>query len=305
MQRKVAILASDDMMPDAPRQREDAFERDEQMGKLVPALAARGLGCELIPWRGADARAGEFAALLPLFAWDYWDARGDFLATLERAGRTTRVLNPPDLLRWNTDKSYLERLGAHGAPLIPTQVVDRVTDEAAMTAFAAFGTTRLVAKPLVGAGAWRQALLVQGEPLPPEAELPPGRAMLQPFLPSVGEEGELSLLFFGGAFAHGLRKLPRSGDYRIQSLYGGREVAWEAEPDVVELARGSLALLGALGFDTPLYARVDLLRGLDGHMKLIEMELVEPYLYFGLSEGDGGENRAAKRFAAALAGRLE
>ena len=298
---KVAVLASADMMPGADRERADAFERDEQMGKLVPALAARGLECELVEWREAERRAGEFAAMLPLLCWDYWDHRGDFLGALERAAERTRVLNAPELIRWNTSKSYLEEMGRRGAPLIPTQVVERVTDEAAMNAFAAFGCTELVAKPLVGAGAWRQALLRQGEALPPGGELPPGRAMLQPFLPSVREEGELSLLFFGGAFSHGLRKLPKGGDYRIQSLYGGREVAWEPEAELVELAERCVGMVGGV----PLYARVDLLRGLDGEWKLIEMEMVEPYLYLGLSGGEGAENAGARRFVEALVGRLE
>ena len=297
---KVAVLASSNMMPGAADQREDAFERDEQMGKLVPALAAHGVGCELVEWRGADRRADEFAAVMPLLCWDYWDHREEFLRTMERAAERTKVFNAPDTLRWNTDKSYLDELGSKGARLIPTEVVERFSDEAAMNAYAAFGTNTLVVKPLVGGGAWRQALLKQGEPLPPESELPPAETMIQPFLPSVVEEGETSMLFFGGKFSHALQKTARSGDYRIQSQYGGREVPIVPEPEVAEFARSQLALLD----ETPLYARVDLLRGLDGEMCLIEMEMVEPYLYLGLSEGEGGENRGAKAFAEALVGLL-
>ena len=194
----------------------------------------------------------------------------------------------------------MDELGRKGARLIPPQVVGRFSDEAAMNAFAAFGTNTLVVKPLVGGGAWRQALLKQGEPLPPDSELPPAETMIQPFLPSVLEEGETTLLFFGGKFSHALRKLPKAGDYRIQSQYGGREAPIVPEPEVAEFARSQLALLD----ETPLYARVDLLRGLDGEMCLIEMEMVEPYLYLGLSEGEGGEKRGAKAFAEALASLL-
>ena len=75
-------------------------------------------------------------------------------------------------------------------------------------------------KPLVGGGAWRQALIKKGEALPDADDLPLGACLIQPFLPGVPEEGEYSMIFFGGRFSHALNKRPKSGDYRVQSLYG-------------------------------------------------------------------------------------
>ena len=298
--RRVAVLASADMMPDSASPRADAFERDEQMQKLRPALAAHGVGVELRPWRELDGFAGEFDAVLPLLCWDYWDDRDVFLAALEWASLHTRVFNPPEMLRWNTDKRYLLELASKGVPGVPTLEVERTTEAAVADAFAHFQTDQLVAKPRIGAGAWRQARLARGEALPPESDLPPGAALLQPFLPSIEEDGEVSLLFFGGAFSHALRKRAKAGDYRIQSLYGGREERLEATPVMRDVAAQALSHIS----QTPLYARVDLVRGLDGAWALIELELVEPYLYLGLSSGEGGSNQGAQRFAAALAGAL-
>ena len=293
MEKKVAVLASDNMMPGAENAREDAFERDEQMGKLVPCLAARGVECELVRWREAAKRAGEFDAVMPLLCWDYWDDREAFLAEMERAAERTRVFNAPKMLRWNTDKIYLQQFADGGVPTLPTRFVDEVGEAEVLDGFERFGTDTLVIKPRVGAGAWRQALVRMGEPLPGADALPPGAAMIQPFMEAVATEGEVSMLWFGGELSHALRKLPKAGDYRIQSLYGGREVPHEAENELRALAT---AVLGALP-ELPLYARVDCLRGNDGEWKLIELELVEPYLYLGLSEGEGADNKGANLFA--------
>jgi len=312
--KNVAILASDDMMPGAVTERGDAFERDEQMGKLVPALAMLGVDCALLRWREAAERAGDYDAVLPLLCWDYWDEREAFLTVLERAAKTTRVLNGVELLRWNTDKRYLEELGAgtanlRGAPIIETEVVERIDSDAVARAFDRFGTDRLVIKPQVGAGAWRQVSVRRGEALPDAGEMPSGRAMIQPFLKAVETEGEISMLFFDGVLSHALRKTPKPGDYRIQSLYGGREEAVVATPDMIAIADGALAQMQARFGALPLYARVDVLRGNaengDGSWRLIECEMVEPYLYFGLSDGEGGENAGARAFAAALVNRLD
>ena len=124
--------------------------------------------------------------------------------------------------------------------------------------------------------------------------------MIQAFLPSVIEEGEYSFLYFGGSFSHALIKRPKKGGYRIQSLYGGTEETYTPSKQERVSAR---SVLNALTF-TPLYARVDLLRGRDGKLKLIELEMLEPYLYLAHAEGEGGENKGAQKLATALEKRL-
>lgn len=299
---KIAILASDNMMPGAKEAREDQFELTEQMGKIGPAFAALGMEAEVLRWREAGDRAGEFAAMLPLFIWDYFEPGNlpKFLEQIEQAATKTKVFNSPSLLRWNTDKRYLEELQAKGAPVIPSKIVERVREENVAAAFDVFDTDRIVIKPLIGGGAWRQALHRKDAPFPHEDELPPAAAILQPFLPSVAEEGEYSLLYFGGEFSHAVNKRAKAGDYRIQSLYGGKEHPYAPSDSELQTAQDVLATLPEM----PLYARVDLLRGLDGELKLIELEIVEPYLYMPFAEGEGGDNAGAQKLAAALKARL-
>lgn len=300
--KKVAILASDNMMPGHPNERADFFERDEEMGKLVPAFAAQGMALDLIPWRGASEKADEYDAMLPLLVWDYFEGNETaFTAEMAKIEAKTKLFNKFSTLKWNANKSYLDELEHEGAPVIGTITVDRVSERAVNKAFAELETDTLVIKPQIGGGAWRQVLYKKGEPFPSRAELPPEGAMIQAFLPSVIEEGEYSFLYFGGQFSHGLIKRPKKGDYRIQSLYGGTEETYE--PSSAERA-SARAVLNALDF-TPLYARVDLLRGLDGRLKLIELEMIEPYLYLAHAEGEGAENEGAQKLAQALAKKLD
>ena len=299
--KKIAILASDNMMPGHANEREDSFERDEEMGKLVPAFAAQGMELDLIRWRDAAEKADDYDAMLPLLVWDYFEGNeAAFTAEMAKAETKTKLFNNFKTLRWNANKSYLDELENHGAPVISTITVKRVTETGVSRAFEELKTETLVIKPQVGGGAWRQVLYKKGDPFPNKGDLPPEGAMIQAFLPSVVKEGEYSFLYFGGQFSHGLIKRPKSGDYRIQSLYGGTEVTYEPSSQERASAR---EVLDALDF-TPLYARVDLLRGRDGKLKLIELEMIEPYLYLAHAEGEGADNKGAQKLAKALAKKL-
>ena len=299
---KIALLISDNLLPDAKDARPDVYELVEEVGKLTPALAANGMDLVKVRWRDIADRAGEFAAILPLFVWDYFEGNEvAFLAAIRKAEQFTPVFNDFETLKWNADKSYLDDLHARGAPVIRTLTVERVTPQNVADAFEELETDRLVIKPQVGGGAWRQVLHKKGESFPQADTLPPEGALIQPFLSSVTEEGEYSFLYFGGEFSHAARKTPKAGDYRIQSTFGGSEETYT--PTLAERGRAK-TILDTLD-PTPLYARVDLLRGEDGTLKLIELECIEPYLYLPHAKGEGGENEGAQRFAKALMARLE
>ena len=297
MMDKIALLMSENLLPDKDGRRGDAFEFDEQIGKLIPAFADQGLQLETVLWQEAPEKAADYALMMPLMVWDYAQGkRREFLTAMAKIASKTQLLNGYDVLEWNTDKHYLEVLAKKGAPVISTLSVDGVTKAGIARAFETLKTDHIVIKPRIGAGAWRQVSLKLGDPLPSASELPPGAALIQPFQKAVQDEGEYSFLFFGGKFCHAVLKHPRSGDYRIQSLYGGTEETFQPNPAQLSVAN---RILDVLDF-TPLYARVDLLRGRDGKLKLIELELVEPYLYLPHAKGEGAENSGAKMLAKAV-----
>lgn len=271
----VAILASGDMMPGAPDRRGDAWEGDAQVAVIAAALARHGYATELRRWDDAEADWSAYAAAIVSVTWDYAARADAFVAALERIAAATRLINPLDVIRWNMRKTYLRDMEARGVTVVPTLWTDAATPDQAARAFADFATDRLVIKPQVGAGAWRQVLLGAGDPWPAAASLPPGPAMIQPYLGSVAAEGEYSFIYFGGRFSHGVVKRAAPGDYRIQSSFGGTTQVYH--PDAKELAVGAAALAAV---SAPLFhARVDLVRLDDGRLALIELELIEPYLY--------------------------
>lgn len=297
----VAILISDNLIPDRHNSREDIFELDEQMQKLGPAFADQGMQLDQVRWRDAATKASDYQAMLPLFVWDYFEGNEvAFMETMREVSNKTRLLNSYDVLNWNSDKSYLNDLQKKGAPIIETITLDRVTQPDIQSAFMQLDTDKLVIKPIVGGGAWRQVLLHENDPFPNAEDLPPEGALVQPFLPSVTEEGEYSFLYFDGAFSHAVLKIPKSGDYRIQSIYGGAEQTYHPSTSEKEVAQ---QILNTLDF-VPLYARVDLLRGTDGQLRLIELELIEPYLYLPHASGEGRNNKGARLLAKALKKRL-
>ncbi len=109
-----------------------------------------------------------------------------------------------------------------------------------------------------------------------EANLPKSAMMLQPFIRSIVEEGEYSLFYFGSQFSHAILKQPQPGDFRVQEEHGGSFWSVTAEDSLKRVAEQVIHVLA----EELLYARVDLVRLDDGQPVLIELELIEPSLYF-------------------------
>ena len=260
--------------PDYPEEWDWAYEVE------AAVLLRAGFSVEARPWNDAGELAG-FDLVMPLVAWGYHLDPPRWHALLDRMEQELLpVLNPVPLLRWNSDKRYLAELGANGIATIPTRLVGRIDEEALAAARAEFGD-ELVIKPPVSASADGTHRLQPGDPLPADSK---GRTMLvQPFLRSVAEEGEYSIMLFGGRFSHAIVKRPKAGDYRVQPHLGGSELACAAPAGAIELAH---AALGAAPAEA-VYARVDMVRDNDGELAIIELELIEPSLWLQHA-ADGG-----------------
>ncbi|WP_420430237.1 ATP-grasp domain-containing protein [Hyphobacterium sp.] len=273
--RPVAFLTASCVLEEHPESREDAWEHTLEMAALRPACKHRMFSLEEVIWDDPGFAPEAYEAVIVGTCWDYMEKPDLFLSSMEAVSRQTRLLNPFPTLRWNSDKIYLSDLARKGVPTVPTIWADRATPETIAPAFAALDCDRIVVKPRIGASAWRQASLRRGEALPGAEALPPGACLIQPFLKAAESEGELTLLFFDRVFSHGLVKTPKAGDYRTQSMYGATEAATEPPAEALHVAHAALEAV-----DGPLlYARVDLMRGDDGGWKIMELELIEPYLY--------------------------
>lgn len=295
---RIAFLISGDMVAGHAEERGDQYEFELEFAELEPACRAQGYVLEPVVW-DSGFEASHYDAMVVGTVWDYTSRPDRFLRALRDWEAQCRVLNSSRVVEWNMDKRYLQALSQTGIPVVDTIWSSSADEPAIAQAFSSLDCDEVVVKPLVGAGAWRQARIKREDSLPPAGDLPPGEAMIQPFLPSIAEEGEYSLVFFGSGFSHAVLKRPRSGDYRVQSIYGGSEQSHTATPDQIAVASDILAAARELcGEPRFLYARVDMARGLDGQLKLMELELIEPYLYPEQGPGMG------MRFAQALKARL-
>lgn len=247
---------------------------------LVAAAQKRGIAFEIVRWQEKDLPARGFDAALIRSCWDYPEQPDAFLAQL-RAMETggLRLFNSADVVAWNARKTYLKDFAAAGVPSIDTLWLDAVTPQAVGRVFSDLDAAEIVLKPQVGAGsrrtirlkrnAWSDADLIAG---------PIGPAMAQPFLPAIETEGEFSIFLFGATLAHAIRKTPAPGSW-FANVNDPKFVAIEPTSEMLAMADQ----VSAAAPNGMLYARVDLVRGLDGRLALIELEAIEPFLFLAFA----------------------
>lgn len=256
----------------------------------------RRLGWEVdnVAWTDPNADWRRYDVVVIRSTWDYQNKPHAFLKTLEAIeAANVRLLNSSSLCKWNFEKTYLRDLEKRNVPTIPSRWLDRLTAEDLEASFEQFGE-RIVVKPIVGANADDTFILTRSESFPNGAtvlDLYRDKPLIvQPFLESIQTEGEYSLIYFGGRFSHAAQKIPRCGDFRVQEEHGGHFRLVELGPDLLEVGRRTLDVVE----EDWLYARVDLVRVSDGQPVVIELELIEPSLYFNL------DPESPHRFAKAL-----
>lgn len=285
---------------------------DEDLPPITAALEDLGVRVTAADWHDRSVVWDTFDLAVVRCPWDYTWHLDDFLAWIDRAGRSTTLLNPPDVLRWNVDKRYLVTLHDLGLPVVPTTVIEPGAGADPDAALRTFEDRELVVKPVVSGGAR------DTDRYPPGATaaathhidrlLAAGKAVLvQPYLDHIDEAGETGMVFLGDRFSHAFRKGPiLVGDATfIDGVYREEDITprepSHAERRVAEAVLDGIAdaLAGVTRRDL-LYARVDLVPDPDAPdgLRLMELELVEPSYFCATHAG------AAGTAAAAIAARL-
>jgi glutathione synthase/RimK-type ligase-like ATP-grasp enzyme len=256
------------------------------------------LGAEFVPWDAPGFDWSAPALVVVRATWDYQRRRDEFL----RWARSLdgRILNPPAVLEWNTDKRYLHELEDAGLPVVHTELLEP-GDELTVPA------TEFVVKPTVSAGSRDTARFSREEASRASALVAEihgsGRtAMVQPYVGSVDLRGETAVLFFDGAYSHAIHKGPllRPGADPTQEVFAAEDIAARAPtPAEREVAERVVAwTTERFGGSLP-YTRVDLVEDGTGAPLVLELELTEPSLFFAHADG------ATERFAAAIRRRLD
>jgi glutathione synthase/RimK-type ligase-like ATP-grasp enzyme len=275
---------------------------DEDLAPLEAALRDAGVAPSLTDWDDDDVDWASFDLALLRSPWDYTKRLPEFLQWAEHVATQTRLINPLEVVRWNTDKHYLAELSRAAVPTVPSHFVEPGEDGAAgLQRFFSLHPDigEFVVKPAVGAGS-RDARRYARE----DADVAAAHAqrlldsrrsvLLQPYLESVDTEGETALIYFAGRFSHAIRKGPllKRRQAPTRALFAEEHiVARTPGEDERDVAAKTLA---AVPFGQLLYARVDLIRDAAGAPEVLELEVTEPSMFFATAPG------SAARFASLI-----
>lgn len=268
-------------------------------GLLQSALEKQGLKVGRKAWCDSTMNWQQTRSAVFRTTWDYFHRFSEFSPWLDKTSAETRLFNEAGLIYWNLDKHYLGRLAELGINIVPTHYIERGDARSLAHVVNDSGWDEVILKPVISGAARHtyrfhvtdsaQHECVFGELIEREA------MMLQPFQQAILDQGELSLMIIDGQYTHAIRKTARQGDFRVQDDHGGTVHRYEASADEILFAEAAVA---AVPFDV-LYARVDLIRDNDGQLAVMELEMIEPELFFRFHPP------AADVLAAGLARRLQ
>lgn len=261
---------------------------------LTAAFEEVGLRTKRVSWSNPEidwsaSRCGLFRT-----TWDYFLRFNQFKNWMEQTAQRIIFINPINVIRWNMDKHYLADLKATGIRVVDTTFIEQNTSCDLVALLQASGADSGIVKPAVS-GTARHTYVVDNSSLesvqPIVNDLLKSEALLfQPFQKDILLNGELSLIIIDGKCTHAVRKTAKQGDFRVQDDFGGTVHDHIPTPEEIQFAESAVAACP----EKPLYARVDIVRNNAGDLAIMELELIEPELWFRKNPA------AAKPLAAAI-----
>lgn len=260
--------------------------------ELIHFLRNKDLPVVPTIWNDETVDWGSFDVAVIKSPWDYHNHLTEFWSWLDRLEKLgVKVLNPAEIIKWNSDKHYLKDIAQKGLPVIPSGYIEKGgrfdTDF-----FDHFNTDKLVIKPCVSAGAQNTMTISKSNVTERLEEvnnlLKEQDFIVQPFVEEI-KNGEWSFLFFNGNYSHCVLKTPKQGDFRVQHYHGGSISYPTPDPLHIEQAGAYLKSLP----QATLYARVDGIL-INDSFQLMELELIEPYLFLN------GDQRVLENYYQAL-----
>lgn len=266
---------------------------------LQDAMRARGWDAAPAVWDDPEVDWAAADMAIVRSTWDYSHRRDAFLEWADHVEAVSRLANPADTIRWNTDKSYLIEFAGCDIPVVPTVFIKKATGCDPEGLMARYGVDQAVFKPAIGAAGhatYRVDRHADEAPLEAVcAALARQDLLMQPYYPRIVADGEASVVAVDGIPTHAVRKLPAPGEFRVQPRLGGTHVPLALDDTLRHAAEDVLDLVE----EPALYARVDMVQNEGGRWDLMELELVEPVLFFD------GHPEAVTRLCDRVAARLE
>lgn len=261
---------------------------------VIDHLLRHGVKAEALVWDCDPQRLDEFDCCVIRSCWDYHLRPEEFLSWVRKVEARGVVLwNPADVVEWNTDKVYLRELEGRGIFIPPTVWIARGSEANLREILDRQGWNHAVVKPTISATAYRTWVTSREEAQSHQKNfeelLSESGVMVQRFIEEVKTRGEWSFMFFANEYSHAVLKRAKAGDFRVQDDFGGYTEQVTPSSDLIEQAKRIVDVVG----EKLLYVRVDGV-DIDGELRLMELELIEPLLFLGQSD------TAPKRFADAI-----
>ncbi len=267
--------------------------------RLADALRRRGCRADRLPWDAAGVDWRTFDAVVIRSTWDYDARREEFVAWAGTVG--PRLHNSAEVVRWNSDKRYLQDLADGGIPVVPTAYLSPGDPSPPLRG-------DVVVKPTLSAGArdtgrFGPATHDLARQLVTRIHASGRTAMVQPYQAAVDVSGETAVVVINGEVSHVLHKRAVLRPDEVAPVRADGLGAAEAmyDPDLVTagaataaqlaLATEAVAAVTERWGEAPLYARVDMVEDDAGAPVLMELEAIEPNLY--LEQAPGSVDRLA------------
>ncbi len=239
-----------------------------------------GIDVEPIVWDSKDTAWNHFHAVFIRSCWDYHLKYDQFFSWLERLEReNVTVLNSPELLKWNSNKSYMLDLQEKGIDIVPTILVEQTQTKSLEELLQDNDWKEAVVKPAISSNAletWLTNPQTRQDDQKRFEEMlsKHNQILIQKFVQEIKTKGEWSFVFFDKEFSHSVLKKPKESDFRVQEDFGG--VTFGKRPPSFLLKEAEKVIEKIEG--ECLYARVDGIE-VDKNLTLMELELIEPSLY--------------------------
>ena len=281
----------------------EAREFDTDLPYLSRALGDRGIITEVVDWDNASVDWSRFSMASIRSPWDYHRRYPEFLTWLDAVSAVTTLQNPADIIRWNTNKEYLDELVDAKIGIVPTTFVRSAEDLVTITNDGVLERD-IVVKPTISAGSNNTE---RHEESPVKAAAHLGFlldagfiAMVQPYQRFIDERGETGMVYFNGQLSHSFRKgaILATGENIKNGLFTVEDIAPRtASAQERELGKAVMTFVKKKWGEYPLYARVDVVRGSAGVPVVMELELAEPSFFLQV------DHEAPSRFASAVLAR--
>ncbi len=252
--------------------------------KLILLFEVHHFDVKAVIWDDLSVNWSSFDYLIFRNTWDYYEKETAFNKWLEKIEQLKiPTFNSIATIQKNKHKFYLKELQSKGVLILPTVFLEK-NSLISLAEIIPQQWQKVVIKPAFSAGSYLTKLVDRNDLNEIENEFAEHFKtkdfLIQEFQPEIKLVGETSFIFFNGKFSHCVNKKPIENDFRVQFQYGGKYKLIEPSANLIQQAKNIIAHFP----EKLLYARVDgiIIRN---QLHLMEIELIEPDLYFDLAEG--------------------